>query len=159
MARTNWISRIAVLAGVVAAGLWDEVVFAAAPVYLTTRWGGVAAFLVLTPAYAIFGTMVALVLFGRRRGRYASDTRAQAFVARWASSTEDSRIRKRLVAGGAIGFFLASWILGGILTCFILHSLGVRRSRSALFAMANVIWAITFVGQYTGLTAIVLAIF
>lgn len=159
MATSNWISRLAVVAGVVVAAIWDEVVFAAAPIYFTTRIGGIAAFFVLTPTYAIFGTAVAVALFGRVRGRHVRSTRAQAFVARWAATTEDSRIRNRLVAGGVVGFFLASWLLGGILTCFILHSLGLRRRRAALFAAANTIWAVTFVGQYTGLTAIVLALF
>lgn len=158
MATSNWISRLAVLAGIAVAGIWDEIVFAAAPIYLTTRWGGLPAFLVLAPAYAIFGTAVSIALFGRVRGRYVRPTRAQAFVSRWAATTEDSRIRRRLVAGGFVGFVLASWLLGGILTAFILHNLGLRRNRAILFATANAIWAVTFVGQYTGLTAVVLAL-
>lgn len=158
MAMSNWISRLAVVGGIAIAGLWDEIVFAAAPVYLTTRWGGGAAFLVLTPSYAVFGTVVSLLLFGRRVGRHTKPNRAQQFIARWAERTEDSKIRRRLVAGSLVGFLLAGWLLGGILTSFVLHSLGIRRHRAEWFAAANVIWAVTFVGQYTGITAIVLAL-
>lgn len=151
----QWAAAIAGLAGITVAAIWDEVFFAAPAVALTARIGGIAAFLFLLPLYVAFGTGVSLLLVGRKQREHRVQSRLEIFIDSMAKKTENSRIRRKLVAGTAMGFFLSSWLLGGILTSWLLRVVGLKNNVPAWAIASNIIWAITFLAQYTGIAALI----
>ena len=141
--------------GLAVAGIWDEVVFATPAVALTAKFGGWVTFASLVPIYIVIGSLISVSIIGFKQYKYAKRGRVAMFVSSMADRTEKSRLRKQLIAGSLVGFFLASWLLGGIITAWLLRQLGLRRNVVSWAVTANVIWAVMFLAQYCGLAALI----
>jgi hypothetical protein len=154
--RARQAAKVAAAAvGITIGAVWDEVFFATPVLWTTARQGPWLTLSVLVPVYILFATGVSWLLVGGKEMKYAKSGKIERFVAKAVAHGEDGRIRKRLAAGSAIGFFLSAWLIGGIQTSFIMRVLGVKRHTMRWSVGANTIWAIMFVGQYTGIAAII----
>ncbi len=138
---------------VLSAAVWDELFFAAPVVFASSRLGPWSALALMSPTYWVIGTVVSLLVVRSRSDREPS--RVVHMVQTMEERTRTSRLRRQLVAGSLIGFFLCSWILGGILTSYILALTALRIDVTRWVVAANVIWALTFVAQYAGVGAII----
>ncbi len=138
---------------VLSAAVWDEVFFAAPVVFSTARLGPWPTLSLVAPAYWVIGTGVSMLVVRSRSDNEPS--RVMHMVQTMEARTRESRLRRQLVAGSVVGFVLSSWILGGILTSYILAVTGLRIDMTRWLVAANVIWAITFVGQYAGIASLI----
>ena len=151
--------------------VWDDAIFAT-PVVVATRWWGAAtAFVTLFIAYAAGSWLVAVLgvrtydrsVATRAAGRDLSDESdpdRPSRLARWIDHQAGGRRGpwgKRLVASGElVGFVVASFLLGGIVTTWLVRLSG-RRHRMGLVAIASsTIFAISFVGFYSGTARVLL---
>lgn len=146
------------LLGWVAAGLsfvllylWDDVLFAA-PIILAVRLvGTVPAFVVLTLVYGVASwalAMLAVRTFDRRA--HGGHSRLEAWIERQAEGRRGGWVKGLITSGRIVGFLLASFLLGGIVTTWMVRYAG-RRDRIGLIAVASSgIFALTFVGFYSG---------
>ncbi len=148
-------TTVASAIGLAIAGFWDEVFFAAPAVYLTAKIGAWSTLAILIPIYIVVGSGISVFIIGTKQRKYAKAGRVERMVNSMAEKTQNSRIRRQLVAGSLVGFFLAAWLLGGILTSWILRLVGIRQHVLRWALAANTIWAVMFVGQYSGIAALI----
>lgn len=158
-ARRGPLALAAGAVAVVAVYLWDDLIFAA-PVVATAGWiGPAAAFAVFAPLYALGSWVLAMVAVrsyersaGDRPNRLASWLEAQRERQRgtWA--------RRLLDSGKLVGFVISSFLIGGILTTWILRYSGRREGIARLAAWSSAIFGVTFVGLYSGVAAAAFAL-
>lgn len=135
------------------AAIWDEVLFAAPVLFATAKFGPWLTLAVVVPAYWVIGSGLSLLVVApAARGQPGWLARV---VQTLTERTESSRFRRHLLTGSVLGFFLASWILGGILTSYILAITGLRLQLRRWVIAANAIWAVTFTAQYAGVGALI----
>ncbi len=149
----RWVKALAGLVAMASAAVWDEVFFAAPVVFSTARMGPWLTLSIVTPVFWVIGTGISLLVVRSRSDREPS--RLVHMVQTMEERTRTSKLRRQLVAGSVIGFVLCSWILGGILTSYILAVTALRIDMTRWIIVANVIWAITFVGQYAGIASFI----
>ena len=153
---------IAALAGVVSVVvlyLWDDALFAAPVVAATKIWGAVPAFAVLGVLYWLVSWLLAIVVVHVYEGRSpTSDDTSR--VERWLTSQTEGRrgrwVEGLLRSGKAIGFVVSSFLLGGVVTTWVARYLGRRERLGVLACTSSAIFAVTFVGFYSGLGRVVL---
>lgn len=153
---------VALVAGalvVVALYLWDDLVFAA-PVVATAAWiGPLPAFLVLAPLYAVGSWVIALAAV---RAYERSSQGRPSRLARWLESQRRRQRstwgRRLLESGRLLGFVVSSFLVGGILTTWFLRYSGRRDGIRRLAAWSCGIFGVGFVGVYTGLASVILAL-
>ncbi|GEM_PF-2340078 len=137
--------------------VWDDLLLAAPIVALASVWGALTAWAVFATVYGAVSFVLALWavraydrLSGGEPGR----------LARWLSAQSDGRRGqwgRRLVTGGqAIGFVLASFLLGGIVTTWLTRVLRPDRPPVLTAAASCAIFGVTFAAQYAGIAALVL---
>jgi len=137
--------------------VFDEVIFGT-PVLAMAKWlGPWTAFFVLLPIYFIFDYMLGtLALNGVKRCK--SSGRQNKWSKKF-SDTRGSNVGKfsywLMTAGGSAGFVACSYMGTAFLTMPIVYLLGRRRHLRQLTAISAAIYAITFVGQYAGLGALI----
>jgi len=151
--------------------VWDDAIFASPVVAATRWWGPVTAFATLSITYAIGSWLVAMLgvrtfdrSVGTRPGGVdpadGSTAHGSSRLVRWIDHQAAGRRGpwgSRLVASGElVGFVLASFLLGGIVTTWLVRLSG-RRQRIALVAVASsTLFAISFVGFYSGVARLLL---
>ncbi len=142
----------------VALYLWDDALLAAPIVASAHAWGPLQAFLVATPVYFAGSTAITLVLL-RALGRPRSpSTRVTEWVERQAERPGRRWVGRVAVGGGVLGFVLSSFVLGGIVTTLLVRHAGVRVRIETVAVVASAFFAISFVGVYSGVSRIALAI-
>ncbi len=142
---------------VVALYVWDDVLLAT-PIVVTSGWLGPGlAFVLLTPVFFVVSTALAVAAVRAheratrgRPGRLERSLRRQLDHRRGRLATELMR------ATGLISFVLASTLLGGTVTTWLIRCGGRRHGMIAVAATSSAINAVTFVGLYSGLVALVL---
>lgn len=137
----------------VSAAIWDEVLFAAPVLFAAARHGLWVTLAVVVPAYWVIGSGLSMLVVrpaARRQPGWLAGV-VQTLTER----TEGSRFRRQMLTGSVLGFVLASWILGGILTSYILAITGLRLRLRTWVVAANAIWAVTFTAQYAGVGALI----
>lgn len=149
------LTTAAVAAGV-ALFIFDELLFGA-PVLAVTKWiGAWPAFLALVPIYFAFDFMLGtLTLEGVKR--WQASGRQNKWSKKF-SETRDTNVGKfsywLVVSGGTVGFIVCSFLGTALLTMPIIYLLGRRQNLRVLTALSAAIYALTFVGQYAGIGAL-----
>ena len=155
--RRSTLTAIGGALSIVAVYLWDDALFAA-PIIAATSWlGAVPAFLVLSVVYSLVSLVLALV--ARSRVRHAGPAINRV------GSPAGSNIRARagapagssrlLLSGKIVGFLLSSFLIGGIVTTFLIRYSGRTDRITTLAVLSSVIFGVTFVGFYSGIGRIV----
>ena len=153
---------IAALAGVVSVVVlyvWDDALFAAPIIAATKLWGVLPAFLVLGLFYWLVSWFLAIVVVRVYEGR-TSTADGTSRLERWLTSQTEGRrgrwVEGLLRSGKALGFVVSSFLLGGVVTTWLARYLGRRDGLVVLACTSSAIFAVTFVGFYSGVGRVVL---
>jgi hypothetical protein len=131
--------------------LWDDILWAAPIAAAEHLVGASATFALFTLAYGLGSYAVAMLGVRAYDRRATRPSRLAVALAR-SGEARQARFGHRLLrAGGAAGFVLSSFALGGILTTWFIRYSGVREGIGRMAALSSAIFAVTFVGFYTGL--------
>jgi hypothetical protein len=135
---------------------WDDALFAA-PIVAGTRWlGAWTAFIVFSVIYGVVSFTLAILAvraYDRRSG--GRENRLARWVERQSHSQRAGWIGGLLTSGKVVGFFLSSFLIGGIVTTFIIRLSGRRDHLTGLAAASSAIFSLTFVGLYTGVGRVI----
>jgi hypothetical protein len=149
----SWGRRVVVVAGLVVYTIWDEALLSS-PVVASTAWiGPWPTFLAFSLLYATGGFVIALLVvraYARRLGGESS--RLERWVEREADDGRQRWARRLLLRSGWVGFGVASFALGPIVTTWLLYAAGRLRHRVVAVALASsAIFGVTFTAPYCGL--------
>jgi hypothetical protein len=149
----SWAKRLGVVAGLVVYTIWDEALLSA-PVVATTGWlGAWPAFVLFAALYGTGGFVISLLVvraYARRLG--AEESRLERWVEKEAADGRQRWARRLLLRSGWVGFAVASFALGPIVTTWLLYAAGRHRSRVVGVALASsAIFGVTFVAPYCGI--------
>ena len=145
--------RVVVFVGFVAYTLWEEALLSGPVVAATGVIGPWPAFVTFTTLYGTGGFILTLLVvraYARRLGGRPS--RLQRWVEREAASKHQRWARRLLERGRWLGFAIASFALGPIVTTWLLFAAGRYRDKVVTVAVASsVIFGVTFVAPYVGI--------
>ena len=149
----SWGRRVAVVAGLVVYAIWDEALLSS-PVVASVGWiGAWPTFVAFSTLYGTGGFVLALLVvraYARRLGGESS--RLERWVEREADDGRQRWARRLLLRSGWVGFAVASFALGPIVTTWLLYAAGRLRHRVVAVALASsVIFGVTFTAPYCGL--------
>jgi hypothetical protein len=149
----SWARRLVVVAGLVVYTIWDEALLST-PVVATTGWlGAWPAFLLFAVLYGTGGFVISLLVvraYARRLG--GEESRLERWVEKEAADGRQRWARRLLLRSGWVGFAVASFALGPIVTTWLLYAAGRHRSRVLSVALASsAIFGVTFVAPYCGI--------
>jgi hypothetical protein len=143
-------------ASFVALYLWDDAIFAAPVVAATRILGALPAFLALALVYGIASFVIALIAVrAYDRRTEGAPSRLARWLERQSSMRRGRWARPMATSGRALGFVISSFVLGAILTTWLLRYSGQRERITLYAALSSAIFAITFVGSYSGLAQLV----
>ena len=153
VAARSWARRVAVVAGLVVYTIWDEALLSS-PVVASVGWIGTwPTFLAFSALYGTGGFVLSLLVvraYARRLGGETS--RLERWVEREAEDGRQRWARRLLLRSGWVGFAVASFALGPIVTTWLLYAAGRLRHRVVGVALASsAIFGVTFVAPYCGL--------
>jgi hypothetical protein len=149
----SWAQRVAVVAGIVVYTIWDEALLSS-PVVASVGWiGAWPTFLTFSVLYGTGGFVLSLLVvraYARRLG--GGTSRLERWVEREAEDGRQRWARRLLLRSGWLGFAVASFALGPIVTTWVLYAAGRLRHRVVRVALASsAIFGVTFVAPYCGL--------
>ena len=154
---TRGLALVAAAAGVAALYVWDDLLLAAPIVAAASVWGAVSAWIIFSILYA-GGSLAFSLMAVRAYDRYRSGEPSR--MAGWLQSQTEGRRGgwgKRLVGGGQmVGFVLSSFLLGGIVTTWLVRVLRPDKPVMATAVASCAIFGVTFTAQYAGIAALVL---
>jgi hypothetical protein len=134
--------------------VWDDLLFAAPIVAVTAAAGPWIAFAVFSCVYAL-GSF-ALAMLAVRAYEHLSGGEPSR-MARWlerSAGGRRSRLARRLLATGKlVGFVVCSFLLGGILTTWLIRYSGRNRAIVAVAGWSSAIFGVTFTAFYVGVGA------
>jgi hypothetical protein len=149
----SWARRLLVVAGLVVYTIWDEALLST-PVVAATGWlGAWPAFLLFAVLYGTGGFVISLLVvraYARRLG--GEESRLERWVEKEAEDGRQRWARRLLLRSGWVGFAVASFALGPIVTTWLLYAAGRHRPRVVAVALASsAIFGVTFVAPYCGI--------
>jgi hypothetical protein len=150
-----------VVAGVSVAVLyvWDDVLLAGPVVAVTALAGPVVAFALFASVYALVSFVLAMAGV-RAYERWTRGTPSK--FAHWLSRQREARratwARRLLDSGKVAGFVASSFLLGGIMTTFLIRYGGRRDGIERIALLSSVIFGVTFTAAYAGLGQALFAI-
>lgn len=156
--RRRGLRAIAAAATGVALYLWDDALLAAPVIALTRSWGAARAFATATPLYFAGSATVTLVLLHALGSSDAPPPRLSRWIERQSERRGRTWVRRAAIGGGIVGFVLSSFVLGGIITTLILRQAGVRTRVEVIALTSSAIFALTFVGFYSGISRALLGV-
>ena len=155
--RARAVSVVGGVLGVAALYLWDDLLLAAPIAGATRLWGPWAAFVIFSVVYGL-GSFALALLAIRAYERFSAGE--QSRLATWlAHQSEKSRSawgRRFLTSGKAVGFVVASFMLGGILTTWFIRYAGRSHGIVWVAAASSAIFAVTFTAFYAGIAYAIL---
>lgn len=149
----SWARRVVVVAGLVVYTIWDEALLSS-PVVASTAWiGPWPTFLVFSVLYATGGFVLSLLVVRAYAKRLGGETsRLERWVEREADDGRQRWARRLLLRSGWVGFAVASFALGPIVTTWLLYAAGRLRHRVVAVALtSSAIFGVTFTAPYCGL--------
>jgi hypothetical protein len=156
---TRVASAVAAGAVVVALYIWDDALLAGPVVAATGFLGPAAAFLIFATLYTLVS--FALALLGvRAYDRWTSGRPSR--LAQWLDRQRGERragwAQRLLTSSRVFGFIVSSFVLGGIVTTFLVRYGGRRSHLERVAFLSSLVFGITFVGAYTGIAHAVFSI-
>jgi hypothetical protein len=137
--------------GAVVLYIWDDLLWAAPIAALVHLVGAFVAFAIFAALYGAGSYVIAMWGVRAYERRATRPSRMAGWVAH-AGDARRGRWGERLLrTGRAAGFLFSSFALGGILTTWLLRYAGVECGIARLAALSSAVFALTFVGFYTGL--------
>jgi hypothetical protein len=148
----TFLGRVAAVSGFVIYTIWDEALLSG-PVVATAAWMGPwPAFALFALLYGTGGFLLAVLVvraYARRLGQRPS--RLERWVEREAGDGRQRWARSLLLRSGWLGFAVASFALGPVVTTWLLFAAGRRRESVTAVAFASsAVFAVTFVAPYVG---------
>jgi hypothetical protein len=153
VAARSWARRVAVVAGLVVYTIWDEALLST-PVVASVGWiGAWPAFVAFSVLYGTGGFVLSLLVVRAYAKRLGGETsRLERWVEREADEGRQRWARRLLLRSGWVGFAVASFALGPIVTTWLLYAAGRLRHRVVAVALASsAIFGVTFTAPYCGL--------
>lgn len=139
------------LIGFVLIYIWDDAIFAAPILASVKVMGALPTFLVFSIGLGLVnfvGGLLAVRAYDHMQSGQPS--RLERWLNRQTASTRGQRAQQLLNGGKLLGFVASSFLLGGVVTTWIVRYSG-RRERIHVVAFASAtIFAISFVGVYSG---------
>ncbi len=135
----------------VALFIWDETLLVAPVLACTKLMGAGLAFLFLAPIYFLvsFGGAL-LAVRAYERASAGEPSGLERWLRRQAESSTGRSGQRLMRTTSGIGFVAASVILGGILTTWLVRVGGRRDGLTPLAAVSSLLFAVGFVGLYSG---------
>jgi len=152
---------LALVAGALAAVaiyLWDDLLFAAPVVGLARVLGTGLGFVVGSALYFAGSTVISLLALRAYDRASPRAGRLSAFVERHSHAPGRRWVANLTTGGSIVGFVLSSVVLGGIVTTLLLRHAGMRIRIEAVAITSSAIFAVTFVGFYSGISRATLGI-
>jgi hypothetical protein len=151
------LALVAAAAGVAALYVWDDLLLAAPIVAAASVWGAFSAWIIFSILYGggslVFATMAVHAYDRVRSGKPSR-------LAHWLQSHTEGRRGswgRRLIDGGQlVGFVLSSFLLGGIVTTWLVRVVRPDKPVMATAVASCTIFGVTFTAQYAGIAALVL---
>jgi hypothetical protein len=149
----SWARRVVVVVGLVVYTIWDEALLST-PVVASVGWlGAWPTFVAFSVLYGTGGFVLSLLVvraYAKRLGGRTS--RLERWVEREADDGRQRWARGLLLRSGWVGFAVASFALGPIVTTWLLYAAGRLRDRVVAVALASsAIFGVTFTAPYCGL--------
>jgi len=156
-ARVRTRAALPALAGVlatVALYVWDDLLFAAPIVAVSAAAGPWTAFAIFSVVYALGSFVLALLAVRAYEHLSGGEPSRLAAWLQQRAGGRRSRFARRLLATGKLaGFVVCSFVLGGILTTWLIRYSGRTRGLVAVAAWSSAIFGVTFTALYVGLGA------
>jgi len=146
-------------AAVVALYLWDDALLAAPVIAMTGLAGAGAAIAVLGPLYALgsFGlAMLAVRAYNRQAAGHPS--RLAARLSAHHVTRRSGLARRLLDSGRVLGFVAASFLLGAILTTWLVRYAGRREGIERVALLSSLVFGLGFTAFYTGIAEAVFSL-
>lgn len=154
---THWLAVIGAAAAVAALYVWDDLLLAAPIVAVASVWGAFTAWLLFSVLYGTASLALALMAVSAHDRMTSGRSSRLAHWLAAQSAGRRGRWGRRLINGGQlVGFVMSSFLLGGIVTTWMVRI--IRPDKPAFTtAMAScAIFGVTFTAQYAGIAALVL---
>lgn len=145
------VAAIVTVLSVVVLYVWDDFLFAGPIVAVTAIAGPWIAFVLFSVLYSA-GSFVLAILGIRAYDRWSRGEPSR--LAEWLAKQRERRrarwTHQLLESSRLLGFVLASFVLGGVLTTFFIRYSGRTDGIERIAALSCVIFGITFTAVYTG---------
>lgn len=149
---TAVLSTVAGALTVVALYIWDDVLLAGPIVAVTAMAGSVVAFPLFASVYALVSFVLAMAgVRAYERLTQGSPSRFAQWLTRQREARRAAWAQRLLDSGKVVGFVAASFLLGGVVTTFLIRYGGRREGIERIAGLSSVIFALTFTAVYTGL--------
>jgi hypothetical protein len=144
-------------AGAAALYVWDDLLLAAPVIAVASLWGAFPAWALFSALYAGVSLVLALAVVAAH-DRWTEGRPSR--LAEWLHHQGERRRGmwgRRLIGGGQfLGFVLASFLLGGIVTTWMVRILRPDRPVLRTAVASCCIFGVAFTAQYAGIAALVL---
>ncbi|MEJ7582979.1 MAG: hypothetical protein WKF43_02615 [Acidimicrobiales bacterium] len=131
--------------------VWDDALFAAPIVVTVGVLGTVPAFLILGTLYGVVNWIVALLAVrAYDRRTHGEPSRLETWIEAQVAGRRGAWAQRVIASGKVVGFVVASFVLGGIVTTWLMRYMGERKRIGMIAVASSAIFAITFVGFYSG---------
>lgn len=148
----RWARRIGAGLGVAALYVWDDLIFAVPIAAVTGVLGAWAAFAIFVPIFFVGSTVLALLAVRLyERSSHGEPSRLERWLEAQAASRRGRFAERVLRTSGAAGFVLASFVLGGVVTTWLIRYAGRRQGIERVAVASSLIFAVGFVAMYTGI--------
>lgn len=152
----RWLVGAAAVSTVVALYVWDDVLFATPIIALSAWLSPWASFLILTPVWFVGGAALALAAVrAHDRATKGRPSRLETWLEHQVEGRRGRNARRLTAAGGAVGFVLASVLLSGVVTTWLIRYGGRREGLVKVACASSAINGVAFVGMYSGLASLV----
>lgn len=154
--KTNVAAAALAVVGIVVLYIWDDLVLAA-PIIAVAGWlGAWVSFLIFTGLYGLGSFGLAMLAVAKYDEHSKNTTSRLAKFIEVQTSGRRGRFARRLVDGGkVVGFVVSSVALGAIATTWLIRYAGRARGITQVAALSSAIFAVSFVGGYAGIAALV----
>jgi hypothetical protein len=155
---TTILRRVALVVTLAVYTIWDEALLSAPVIAAAGLWGAMPAFVAFVVLYGTAGYALSLLVVAAYARRLAGgQSRLERWVAKEAGVDRHRWARRLLQRGSGVGFAVASFALGPIVTTWVLYASGRVRAEVRKVALASTaIFAVTFVAPYCGLGQLLL---
>ena len=157
--RWHVLPAVGAATSVVVLYVWDDALLAAPVVAVTGLAGPWMAFGIFSILYSI-GSYVLAMLAVRAYERRAAggSSRLSEWLTHQGQRRRASWARGLLESGKVLGFVVSSFLLGGIITTWLIRYSGREEGIERIAAMSCLVFGVTFTAMYTGIAQAVFSL-